>query len=272
MVYSGLNSILLTTLRGSLPQRDKDQMETVKPAISPQQARLTDGSTSALSKYREMMVGDASLPGFLKYELLTGLLSGLPGLVGFGLRSLFYPGLFKQCVRKPAFGRYVSLRNPGATVIGKSVLVDDGVSLHASKGGGLFAGDFVSIGKNTIIAAKDCTIALQSGVNIGSNCRIASQTGIEIGESTLVAAYAYIGPGNHQLPEDENDAPLISKEMEHRGGVCIGKNVWIGARATVLDGVTIGDGAIVGAHSLVREDVPAHTIVAGVPARIIRKI
>lgn len=247
-------------------------MESVKPAISPQQAKLTDSSTSALQKYREMMVGNASTYQFIRYEILTGLLCGLPGLSGFGLRSFLYPRLFKNKTRKLAIGRNVSLRNPGAIALGSSVLIDDGVSLHASKDGEIDAGDFVSIGKNSIIAAKGCAIELSSGVNIGSNCRVASQTGITIGESTLIAAYAYIGPGNHQLPDDENDAPLISKEMEQRGGVKIGKNVWIGARATILDGVTIGDGAIVGAHSLVREDVPENTIVAGVPARVIREI
>jgi acetyltransferase-like isoleucine patch superfamily enzyme len=48
--------------------------------------------------------------------------------------------------------------------------------------------------------------------------------------------------------------------------------VWIGAHVTILDGVRIGDGAIVGAHSLVRENVPPRTVVAGTPARIIREL
>ena len=58
--------------------------------------------------------------------------------------------------------------------------------------------------------------------------------------------------------------------MEHGTGLVIGKNVWIGARVTILDGVKIGDNAIIGAHSFVREDVPANAVVAGVPAKLIK--
>ncbi|MCB0320464.1 MAG: hypothetical protein KDD60_06010 [Bdellovibrionales bacterium] len=58
--------------------------------------------------------------------------------------------------------------------------------------------------------------------------------------------------------------------MDLKGGVTIGKNVWIGTRATILDGVTIGDGAVIGAHSLVRESVPSGAVVAGTPAKVIR--
>ena len=52
----------------------------------------------------------------------------------------------------------------------------------------------------------------------------------------------------------------------------IGSDVWFGARVTVVPGITIGDGAIIGAGSVVTKDVPARTVVAGVPARVIREV
>ena len=55
--------------------------------------------------------------------------------------------------------------------------------------------------------------------------------------------------------------------MELKGGTHVGKNVWIGARSTILDGITIGDGAVIAAHSFVNKDVPAGATVAGVPAK-----
>jgi acetyltransferase-like isoleucine patch superfamily enzyme len=121
------------------------------------------------------------------------------------------------------------------------------------------------------VVAKEGDIKLEAGANIGSYCRIATQSGIRIGESTLVGAYTYIGPGNHVI-DSSDPTPMIARGMEKLGGVDIGANVWIGAKATILDGVKIGDGAVIGAHSLVREDVPPHTIVAGTPAKVIRKI
>ncbi len=245
----------------------------MKPAMTPQQAALSDRKESALALYRAFVCREGSLPYFLFYELATTVFSGLPGMMGFGMRRILFPHLLRQCGPAPAFGRGVTLRNPLSVSLGRKVLIDDYVTLdaHGKRSDGQHAsiqiGDHVSIGRFSTVAAKGGHIELGSGVNIGTYCRVATQSYLEIGESTLVAAYCYIGPGNHQT--GDADTPLIAREMEIKGGVRIGKNVWIGARATILDGVTIGDGAIVGAHSLVRDNVPAGEVVAGTPARII---
>lgn len=241
-----------------------------KPAMTPQQALLTEERGSALAIYKDIAVGKrTSLAAWVYYEFCTTVLSGLPGLLGFGTRAVAYPALFAACGPKPAIGRGVLLRNPGSISIGKKLLLDDYAVLDArGEDASICVGDFVSIGRFTTIAAKNAQIMLGRGCNLGSYCRIASQSKIEIGESALIAAYCYIGPGNHQSADAET--PLISREMEIKGGVKIGAHAWIGARSTILDGVTIGDGAIVGAHSLVLSDVPAGAVAVGSPARIIR--
>lgn len=240
----------------------------MKPAMTAQQAAFTDTNKSGIALYKDIAVGQASYLHFLHYELSQLLLSGLPGLPGFALRSVFYPKLFSACGARPAFGRSVLLRVPAQITLGKKVLIDDFVALDVrGKESAIALGDFVSVGRHSTVAAKGGAISVGNASNIGSYCRIATQSGITVGESTLIAAYVYIGPGNHQQDGDE---PLISSAMELKGGVTIGSHVWIGARATILDGVTIGDNAIVGAHSLVREDVPAGAVVAGTPAKIIK--
>ena len=63
----------------------------------------------------------------------------------------------------------------------------------------------------------------------------------------------------------------ISRAWDHKGDIVVGNDVWIGYEAVILAGVTIGDGAVVGARAVVTRDVPPYTIVGGVPAKPIRR-
>ncbi len=251
-----------------------DKVGKAEPAMSAQQRRF---STGKIQTYKEFVVGSKSWFSFAVFELYSLLLSGLPGVVGFGSRSLVLPFLLKNCSSGSVLGRGVTIRQPHCISLGKGVIVDDFAVLDVrdSEGSkdsdavGIDIDDRVFIGRGTTIAAKGGRVALGKAVNIGSDCRIATQTSVRVGESSLIAAYCYIGPGNHLRGEDGQS--LIENDMELKGGVSIGSHCWVGARATILDGVSIGDGAIVGAHSLVRENVPPNSVVAGCPAKIISK-
>ena len=120
----------------------------------------------------------------------------------------------------------------------------------------LFPPFYADYGKN---------IKVGKGVFINSGCCFQDQGGIEIGDNTLIGQQVVIATLNHDfIPEKRgNMTPSPVK---------IGKNVWIGAHATILPNVTIGDGAIVAAGAVVTKDVPPKTIVAGVPARILKEI
>jgi acetyltransferase-like isoleucine patch superfamily enzyme len=239
------------------------------PAMTPQQRQFAT-TTSPLRSYKDRQVGpDSSWAHLAQYEAITTL-GSLPGAIGMALRMALYPLLFSSCDSRAAIGTGVTIRNPRSVCLGKRVMLDDYAAVEAKgPNASIILGDYTLVGRFSSVAAKSAQITLERGVNIGSYCRIASQSKIVIGESTLIAAFCYIGPGNHR-PSD-GETPLIEQDMEIRGGVSIGRHVWIGAHSTILDGVTIGDGAIVGAHSLVRDDVPAGQIVAGVPARAIRE-
>lgn len=102
-------------------------------------------------------------------------------------------------------------------------------------------------------------------VFLNSGCRFQDQGGIDIGEGALIGHNAVITTLNHELD------PARRADM-HPAPVRIGRDSWLGANVTILPGVTVGDGAVIGAGSVVTKDVPARTVVAGVPARHIRDI
>jgi acetyltransferase-like isoleucine patch superfamily enzyme len=106
---------------------------------------------------------------------------------------------------------------------------------------------------------------LQLGKNVFINlgCRFQDTGGITIGDGTLIGHGTTLTTLNHAID------PARRADMSP-SPVRIGRHVWLGAAVTVVPGVSIGDGAIVGAGSVVTKNVPADTIVAGVPARIIR--
>ena len=112
----------------------------------------------------------------------------------------------------------------------------------------------ISIGKETIIG-ENSVLYGHGGISIGSNCLIAPNVSI------MAIEHEY----------GEKGKLYFSQPMKCRG-IKIGNNVWIGANATVLDGSSIGDNAIVAAGAVVKGTVPANTLVAGVPAKEIKKL
>ena len=113
----------------------------------------------------------------------------------------------------------------------------------------------------------DCgkNIRLGRNVFINSGCRFQDQGGIIIGDGSLVGHNVVLATLNHDL-DPAHRADLLPAP------IVIGKNVWIGAHATVLPGVTVGDNAVIAAGAVVTKDVPADTVVGGVPARVLKTI
>lgn len=231
-------------------------------SLSPQQQRFAH---SGLNIYKELIAPGAGWGEFLLQEFFGLCVAPIPGLLGFGIRSLSVSWVVGECGVRPGIGHHVTLRGGHLVSFGDRVLIEDFSTLDVRSGGFIRLGDYVSLGRFSSLVCKGQGISLADGVNVGTHCRIATETSVTVGESTLIAAYCYLGPGNHRIPAQGES--IMKSGMDIRGGVSIGRDVWIGTRATVLDGVTIGDGAVIGAHSLVRDDVAAGDIVVGSPAR-----
>ncbi len=114
--------------------------------------------------------------------------------------------------------------------------------------------------------SRDVVIHIGSGTFVGNGCEFNAIESIRIGNTCLIASGCRFIDHNHGTGIDSpmKSQPEISAPIE------IGSDVWIGTNCVVLKGVTIGDGAIVAAGSVVTKSVEAYGIVAGVPARLIR--
>ncbi|MBP3296826.1 MAG: sugar O-acetyltransferase [Lachnospiraceae bacterium] len=108
-------------------------------------------------------------------------------------------------------------------------------------------------------------IHLNGHVTINAGVSMQDQGGITIEDGALIGHHVVFATLNHDLD------PMKRGDL-HPAPIHVGKNVWIGANATILQGVTIGDSAVVAAGAVVDKDVPENTIVGGVPAKTIRGI
>lgn len=115
--------------------------------------------------------------------------------------------------------------------------------------------------------STDCgrNIVIGNDVFINAGCKFQDQGGITIGDRTLIGHNVVIATLNHSLEVAKRGNSLPA-------AVTIGDDVWIGANATICPGVTIGNGAVIAASAVVTKDVPAKTLVGGIPAKVLKEI
>lgn len=136
------------------------------------------------------------------------------------------------------------------------------------------------IGRGTVISAIErygggdfspC-ITIGDHCSIGEFSHITACQEVRIGNHVLMGRMIYISDNNHgECTREQMDIPPTQRELSIKGPVIIEDNVWIGERAVILSGITVGKGAIVAANAVVTQDVPPYAIVGGVPARLIRQ-
>ncbi len=141
---------------------------------------------------------------------------------------------------------------------------------------GLDSGRLV-IGENTLLE-PGCWLTLgpEARIEIGQECflnrgtMLAASSRIEIGDYVMFANGCFVGDAAHR--HDDPDTPVTRQGFEPGRPVKIGSNVWFGVNCAVTGGVEIGDRAVIGANSVVTRDIPAGTVAAGAPAKVIKEI
>lgn len=142
-------------------------------------------------------------------------------------------------------------------------------------------GDYTSIQGHSVLGCWERYGGQQftPSITIGSHCcigeynHITACNKITIGDGLLTGRFVYIGDNAHGgLSLEEASVPPFSRRLKSKGEVKIGNNVWIGDKATILAGVTIGDNVIIAANAVVTKDILSNTVVAGVPARVVKTL
>lgn len=235
------------------------------------QKALLDEEKSAFKKYGDLFVGKGGFFQFLKYECIVFLFSWMPGALGIFLRKIFYRFLLRRMGRGVALGRNITVRHPHKISIGDRSFIDDYAVLDAKgeKNPGITIGQNVIVGRNTILSCKGGSICLEDYANISANCSLLSETKIVVGKYTFLAGHCYlVAGGNHSF--SRTDIPIMFQPSLTKGGISIGEDCWLGASVTVLDGVTLGKGSVIGAGAVVLGSLPEYSVAVGNPAKKIK--
>ena len=210
---------------------------------------------------------------YLWEQTILGLFGWIPTLAGISVRAFVYRLILKMN-GLAAIERGVRIRFAGNITLDHGAYIDQAVYLHACPNG-------IRIGKNSLV--------MHGAVLHVYNFRGIPHSGIQIGDDSLIGEYNVLrGQGGIRIGSRVYTSPMVQivavnhifQDPHHsfveQGitalGITIEDDVWIGSGAIITDGVAVGKGAVIAAGSVVIHDVEPHTVVAGNPARFIRKI
>lgn len=195
------------------------------------------------------------------------------------LRSMWLRPLFKHA--DGVFFRKICLiRGPEFISIGKGTSFDDYLYLTAWDSYPVTNPKLPHLGRiESVQKDKGCEYIqiMQPELTIGERCcfgamnHITCCNKITIGNHLLTGKWVTISDNNHGATDYESLKEIPSRRsIVSKGPIIIGDNVWIGDKATILGGITIGEGAVIAANSVVTKDVPAYSIVGGIPASLVK--
>ena len=175
---------------------------------------------------------------------------------------------FKTCGDNTYFNTIGLIKNPEYISIGNQCEFGDGLFLTAWD----YSRYLTKENDNEI-----CNEILHPCIMIGDNCsfgafnHITATNKIIIGDGCLTGKWVTITDNSHGTTDFAtlHIQPSMRK-LFSKGPVTIGKNVWIGDKASIMPGVTIGDGAVIAANAVVTHDIPAYSVAGGIPAKVIK--
>ena len=243
-------------------------------SFSASEAKIDGSNDKDVSQVRLYLSRQADLVGrYLLEQSLMFLFGWVPTVVGIGLRAVFYRLMMKMD-GTAAIERNVRLRFASRIRLGHGAYLDENVYIHACPDG-------VEIGAGTLVMhgsvlhvynfrdLPHAFIRIGRDSLVGEYSVIRGQGGVTIGDRVYTSPGTQIIAVNHIFNDPQR--PFVEQGITAEG-IVIEDDVWLGSNCVITDGVRVGKGAVVAAGAVVTKDVPPHTIVVGVPAKVLREI
>ena len=178
--------------------------------------------------------------------------------------------------RKKVFlGKSCSLFNQSNIQFGKNVTIEKHTTIDGFASQKIILADGVKIGAFSLITCTSHLSSYGEGLQIGTNSAIGdfahfgASGGIAIGSDVIMGSYISFHSQNHNF---NDSTKLIREQGVTSKGIKMGNNIWVGAKATFLDGCVVGNNCVVAAGAVVNDIFPDNVVIGGVPAKILKTI
>lgn len=175
------------------------------------------------------------------------------------IRDIFY---YRICRIRCYYYKYIH-----DIEIGNRCLIESGVTIKCQYGGHIKIGDCCIISRGAQVLTHGGDITIGNNCTINPLTVIYGQGGLSIGNNVRIAAQTAIIPSNHIYTD--TSVPIYLQGLSKKG-IVINDDVWIGAGVKILDGVTIGEGCVIGANAVVTKSTQSYGIYVGIPAKLIK--
>jgi acetyltransferase-like isoleucine patch superfamily enzyme len=177
--------------------------------------------------------------------------------------------------KKVFVGRNTIIHNVSNISFGKNVTIDNNCQIDGFSSEKILFGDCIKIGSYSTLSATSHLSKFGKGLKIGNNSAVGQFTqfgaagGVEIGNDVIMGSYISFHSENHNF---KDNTKLIREQGVTSKGIKIGNNVWVGAKATFLDGCEVGNNSVVAAGAVVNGIYPDNSIIGGIPAKVLKSI
>lgn len=226
------------------------------------------GLAGSFRQYSQRVYGSSSWGRFLGQGLLLTVFSSFPTVLGSFLRGKIYRCLLGRVGKGCFLERNIRFFNPRRLFLEDRVFIGENSFFDiGARADSITVGNDSHISRMVTVRTQMGSVWIGDQVNVGAGSFIYGYGDIEIGDYCLLANGVELITGNHRAADLERPMRFQGRDPDR---IILAEDVWVGVRAVILGGVTVGRGAIIGAGAVVTRDIPEYAVAAGVPAQVLR--